>query len=455
MSESLTSTSAGMRRHPMLPALVLSLAVCLTQFDVTAAAVALPSIRADLGFGIAGTAWVMDAYSLAFAGTLFFAGALGDRFGRRRILIFGNIAFALASLLCGLAWDGPTLWAARAMQGAASAFTITGGLATISLAYPVSDATSRARAFGIIGVTGGAAMALGPTLGGFITSAFDWRWVFLINLPICAASDYALRRMAQESKDAEGRPLDMLGVLLLTLAIALPVQALLHDGAALLRWAGLGGGLLFMVALVRQQRRQPRPMLDPTLFMKAQPIGIGSILLSLSVGYWAVLVYLPMYLKSAFALSMDQVGIAMLAATLPMLVLPPVGVWLTQTAGWRVNFTGGMALLSIGMVLLAICVMRDAPLWQVLAAMLVGSSGAGLSNSQVSGALVATAPPDRAGMASAMATTLRQAGFAIGIALLGAVSSSGTAFAPAFIVAAAGAALGALAALLTLKKTLV
>jgi MFS family permease len=441
-------------QHPMAVAWILALSVSLANFDVTVVAVVLPAIRDELGFSISATAWVMDAYSLAFAGSLFAAGALADRFGRRRMLLLGNVGFALASLLCGLTWDGPSLWGARALQGLCAAFYITGGLAAISLAYPASNTAARARAFGIIGVTSGAAMALGPTLGGFVAAGFGWRWVFLINLPICALCDWAVRRVIAESRDEEGRALDLPGVLLLTLAIALPVQALLHsDGAPVWRWLATGAGLLFGIALVWQQKRRVKPMLDPMLFRRREAIGIGCLLLSLSAGYWATLIYLPLYLLAAFGLDVERNGLAMLAATLPMLVLPPVGVWATQRYGWQVTFTGGMLLLTAGLALLAFATLQGASLWLVLGAMLLLASGAGISNSQVSGALVALAPPDRAGMASAMATTLRQAGFAIGIALLGAVSG-GVDYAVAFGVAAAAAALGAIAAALTLRKTL-
>lgn len=442
------AASAGFNlSHPMAVAWVLALSVSLLNFDVTVVAVVLPAIRAELGFSISATAWVMDAYSLAFAGALFAAGALADRFGRRRMLLLGNAGFALASLLCGLAWDGPSLWSARALQGLCAAFSITGGLAALSLAYPVPDNASRAgnnraRAFSMVGVASGAAMALGPTLGGFIAAGFGWRWIFLINLPVCAICAWAIHRVIAESRDEEGRSLDIPGVLLLTLAIALPVQALLHSGGATAwRWMAAVAGLLLAGALVRQQQRRARPMLDPVLFRRREALGICCLLLSLSGGYWATLVYLPLYLLAAFGLGVEQAGLAMLAATLPMLLLPPVGVWATQRYGWQANFTIGMLLLGAGLALLAFAAAQSASLWAVLGAMLLMACGAGLGNSQVSGALVALAPPDHAGMASALATTLRQAGFAIGIALLGAVSA-GTDFAGSFAVAAAAALLG-------------
>jgi MFS family permease len=451
MSDLASSPRTGLLAHPMTPAWVLALAVCLTQFDVTAAAVALPAIRSELGFTLAATAWVMDAYSLAFAGTLFAAGALADRFGRRRILLLGNAGFALASLACGLAWDGPSLWLARAAQGAMSALFITGALATTSLSYPMAVPDLRARAFGIVGVTGGAAMALGPTLGGLIAGEFGWRWIFLLNLPICAVNEWAVRRVIAETRDDAGRPLDLTGVALLTLAIALPVQALLHEGSAIWRWSGVALGAVMAVLLALQQKGRSQPMLDVALFTRRAPLGIIALLFSISAGYWAMLVYLPLWLQATYDLDMRSTGFAMLAATLPMLALPPLGVRLTRVYGWRANFTGGMLLLAVGMVALAAAAVLKTDLFWALAAMMVAASGAGLSNSQISGALVAQAAAERAGMASALATVLRQSGFAIGIALLGAISA-GVGYGPGFAADALAALLGAMAAAFCLPR---
>jgi len=437
--------------HPMAPAVVLAFTTCMTQFDVTAAAVALPEIRAELGFGAAGLAWVMDAYSLAFAGLLFLAGALADRFGRRRMLMLGNAGFALASLFCGLAWDGPSLWIARALQGGASAFVITGSFASLSLCYPPSDGASRARAFGIIGVTGGAAMALGPTLGGLVAAGIGWRWIFLVNLPLCALNVWLILRVVTESKDQSGRPLDPAGVALLTLALALPVQAILQDGAAWQRGALVLAGIVCGGALLLQQRKRTQPMLDPALFTRGPAIGIAILLICLSLGYWAVLVYLPLWLQTAYGLDTQQAGFAMLASTLPMLVLPPAGVWLIQRYGWRATFAGGLAMLAAGGALLALTGVQKWDLSVALAAMTVAAAGAGISNPQVSGALVALVRPDQAGMASAMATVLRQASYAVGIALFG-VLIRGDSFAPAFAAAALAAFVGAVAATLLLPR---
>lgn len=433
-----------------MPARALALVATLTQLDVTATAVALPAIRDDLGFAVAGGAWVMDAYSLAFAGVLLVSGALADRHGRRWALLSGNAGFAFASILCGIAWSGPALWGARALQGAAAAFVITGTLSSLSVMYPHPD--ERGRAFAIVGVASGAAMALGPTVGGVLATEVGWRWIFLVNLPICAASAWIIPRLVTASRDPDGRPLDLPGMLLLTLALILPVQALLDAGGSLAwRVAGVGTGAVLATLFILRQRRQPRPILDLALLAQRGAAGVGCVLLALSVGYWAVLVYLPSFLQASFGLSASRAGIAMLAATLPMLVLPPFGARLARGRGWGQTFALGLGAVAAGTAVIAAAAALSggAGWWPAVGGMVIAGAGAGAINSQVSGALVAMAPAAQAGLASALATILRQGGFALGIALLGATSIAAaglSSYALPFGIAATAALAGALAA---------
>lgn len=458
-SDTVPRAPARWRGHALAPAFALAMAAFLTQLDVTAVVVVMPVIGEDLGFGLAGFAWVMDAYSLAFTGFLLVAGALADRHGRRRALLGGNILFALASLGCGLAWDGASLWAARVVQGAAAAFVITGAMASIAGAYP--EPAGRVRAFGLMGVISGAAMALGPTLGGLVGSWLGWRWIFLANLPVCLLIALAVPRVVIESRDADGRALDLTGVALLTSALGLAITSLLQGGH---RPGGLWLGLLVSAGLaagfVAQQRRQPRPMLDPDLFMQPAIIGIAALLCAMSVSYWAMLVYLPLFLRSAFALSQGQAGFAMLAATLPMLVLPPVGASLMMRWGWRRLFATGLAIVAIGDLVLAgaaVGVGTAMGFAVVLIGMGCIGGGAGLVNPQLSGVVIALVPPAQAGMASAVTVVLRQAGFAIGIAALGAVQGldvTTEGLARAFVLAAAVAMAGSAAAMALLRQPL-
>ena len=436
-----------------LPGLALSLAAFLTQFDVTAVVVAMPSIARDLGFGIAGFAWVMDAYSLAFTGTLLASGALADRYGRRRALLIGNALFLAGSLACGLAWNGPALWAARVFQGIGAAFAVTGAIALIATVYP--EAGRRVRAFGFLGVISGIAMALGPTLGGLVASWPGWRWIFLANIPLCLMIAWSVPRLIVESRDAEGRPLDVFGVVALTAALGVAIEALLVARqaalvAALLLAACAAFGWLFVV----RQRGLPRPMLDPQVFARPVMAGVGVLLFAVSFGYWAVLVYLPLFLQMAFGWSSELTGLALLAATFPMLILPPVTGYFVTRWGWRRLFAIALAIMAIGDLLLAASGLGEAPrLDAVLLAMVCIGAGAALSHPQLSGAVVALVPANQAGMASAVTIVARQLGFAVGIAALGAMLPSGAAaagFFGLFALAAAASVAGFCAALVLL-----
>src|SRR5215510_12730968 len=210
-----TRPSQAAQGRLTLITLALGLGAFLTLFDVTAVVVALPGIAKELDFAVGGAAWVIDAYSLAFTGALLASGALADRFGRRRAMLAGNAMFAVASLLCAVAWDGPSLWLARGVQGIAAAFVITGSFALIAGIYP--EPAARARAFGLAGIVSGVAMAIGPTLGGALATWPGWRWIFLANLPVCVATIWIVPRLVGESRDHTGRPIDPVGIALLTL----------------------------------------------------------------------------------------------------------------------------------------------------------------------------------------------------------------------------------------------
>jgi EmrB/QacA subfamily drug resistance transporter len=435
------------------PVLALALAGFLTQFDVTAVVVVLPSIGRELGFGISGYAWVMDAYSLAFTATLLASGALADRFGRRLALLAGNAVFAAASLLCAIAWDGPSLWLARGVQGIGAAFVITGSFALIAGIHP--EPAARARAFGLAGIVSGVAMAIGPTLGGAVATWPGWRWIFLANLPVCMAAIWVVPRLVGESRDHTGRPIDPVGIALLTFALGLIIESLLsaHQASSRLL-ASSGAGGVFLALFVWQQRRRAEPVLDPALLRQKAMIAVSLLLITTSVAYWAVLVYLPLFLQRSFGFTIEWTGLVMLAATLPMVVLPHYAGALAPRWGWRRLFATGLAIIALGDAVLAATFLNTLavdPLWLALLGMTVIAIGAALVQAQLSGAVVALAPPARAGMASALTIVMRQGGFAVGIAGLGATLSSG--YAVLFLAAMAAAAVGAASTALLSPRT--
>ena len=310
--------------RPIAITLALGLSTFLTLFDVTAVVVAMPGIAKSLDFTVTGVAWVIDAYSLAFTAALLAAGSLADRYGRRRSMLSGNALFLVASVACAVAPNGPMLLGARVFQGIGAAFMATGAIALVAGAFPTPD--QRARAFGALGVIGGVAMALGPTLGGLLASWLGWRWIFYANIPFCAALALAVPRLVGESRDLDGRPLDLLGIGLLTIAVGLAVDSLLRrDGATGVRVACATGSVIAALLFVVQQRRSSRPVFDPLVFATPAMLGVGALLTALQFGYWAVLVYLPLFLSAALNVSMDIAGVALLAATLPMLLVPLIG----------------------------------------------------------------------------------------------------------------------------------
>ena len=436
-----------------LVAATLGLGGFLANFDVTSVVVVMPAIGADLDIPVDRLAWIIDAYSIAFTATVLVVGALADRFGRRRTLVVGNAWFLLASLACGLAPDSPLFLTARAAQGGGAAFLVTGTFALVAAAFPAPGA--RARAFGIVGAVSGVAMAMGPSLGGFIGSGAGWRWIFLANLPFCALIALAVPRLVAEARNGTEKPLDWPGVIILTLALGLVIDTILEARHSTTRMVvGLVAGAGLAALFAARQKRQPQPMLDPAIFASRPMAGVAALLLAVSAGYWAVLVYLPLFLSAAFGWTADAVGLALLAATLPMVFIPPFGGRFASQLGWRRLFASALAMIAAGGCALAVAALTGpgAPAlgWSFGGMALIGM-GAALSHPQLSGAVLALAPPEASGMASALTVVARQTGFAVGVAALGALAPSdlrAAGFAWTFGFAAAAAACGVLACLL-------
>ena len=442
-------------RRAILINVALGLSTFLTLFDVTAVVVAMPAVAKDLGFGIAGMAWLIDTYSLAFTASLLTSGALADRFGRLRCLLTGNAMFLAASLLCGAAWTGPLLLAARVLQGVGAAFMTTGAIALLAHAFPNGE--QRTRAFGINGVISGVAMALGPTLGGALAAWFGWRWVFFANIPICVALALAVPRLVAETHRSAERRIDPVGVALLTISLGLIVNALLmHDGSASVRVACLIGGTMAACLFGWRQTRHPHPVFDPRVF--ATPIVVGACVLIVAIqfSYWALLVYLPLFLSVGLHASLDMAGVTLLAATLPMLLVPLIGGHLAVRWGWRQLFVLAFVLMATGDAFLVTAALSGTTAIRMAMAvvgMVLTGTGAALANPQMSGVVLAHVPPAQYGMASAMTMITRQAGFVISIASLGAAlgtTEGADGFAKPFVFSAAVALLGVFAALVLL-----
>ena len=451
------SDSAVSGPRALLINLALGLSTFLVLFEVTAVVVAMPAVTKDLGFGIAGMAWVIDAYSLALTAALVASGALADRFGRRRCLLAGNAVFLVASLSCGAASTGPMLLAARAAQGIGAAFMTTGAIALLAHAFP--DVGQRSRAFGINGVISGIAMALGPSLGGVLAAWLGWRWIFLANVPFCIALALAVPRLVAETKLSAARGIDPVSIVLLAASLGLSANALLmHDGSAGTRIACLAAGAGAACLFGWRQKRHPHPVFDPRVFGMPIVAGACILIVALQFGYWALLVYLPLFLSVGLHASLDRAGTALLAATLPMLLVPLIGGHLTVRWGWRSLFVLAFALIAIGDALLVAAALSDdmtVRMGAAIVGMALAGSGAALANPQMAGVVLAHVPPSQSGVASAMTMIARQAGFVISIASLGALlGTAGLAdeFARPFTLSTMTAVLGILVAVLLLPR---
>ena len=303
----------------------------------------------------------------------------------------------------------------------------------------------------------GVAMALGPTLGGFLASWLGWRWIFFANVPFCLALALAVPRLVAETDDRERRPLDLVGIALLTISLGLAIDALLRrDGSLAVRATCLVASAMAAFLFIWQQWRSSRPVLDPRVFATSAMAGVVALLTAVQFGYWAVLVYLPLFLSTGLGMTMEVAGAALLAATLPMLLVPLIGGRLAMQWGWRRLFIVAFGLVAVGDVSLVIAVLSgdlEARLAATVAGMITIGVGAALANPQLSGVALALAPSTQAGMASAVTFIVRQAGFAISIAALGLTLGAvnvAAEFAQPFALAALVAFLGMIAALVLL-----
>jgi predicted MFS family arabinose efflux permease len=274
--------------------------------------------------------------------------------------------------------------------------------------------------------------------------------------PLCLSLTIVVPRFVAETNDPDGPPLDPVGVALLTISLGLAIDALLRrDGSLAIRAACLAGSAMASLLFVLQQWRRSRPVLDPRVFATSAMAGVGALLTAIQFGYWAVLVYLPLFLSTALLVSIEVAGVALLAATLPMLMVPLIGGRLVTQWGWRCFFVVAFGIMAAGDALLALATVSTSPAMRLaatIAGMLTIGIGAALANPQMSSVVLALVPPTQAGMASAVTMIVRQAGFAISIAALGATltrTDMATAFAAPFALATL-AALAAIAAAIIL-----
>ncbi|MEU8930208.1 MFS transporter [Streptomyces sp. NPDC048409] len=403
-------------------------AVCLGTFmlllDVTIVVVALPDMASALHASLSDLQWVVDGYALALAALLLGAGAAADILGRRRVHVAGIVVFAAASLLCGLAPGPGTLVAARAVQGVGAAAMFA---TTLPLLGSVYQGRRRSAALGVWGAVSGGAAAVGPVVGGLLTAGPGWRWIFLVNLPVSVAAVWLTLRVVPESRGPRGMRVDWAG----TVAFAVfaggltygVVRAGENGWAAPAALCAFGAAALGLLVFVLVERRAAHPLLDLSLLRGRAFTGVMVGAFAFSGVAFGALPYVSIWMQTLLGMTPVRGGLTLLPMTVAaMLVAVLVGRLLH---GAPARWTVGGGLLLIGAGDLSQAVLGAGSSWTALIPgfALVGV-GTGFVSPTVAGAALAAVPAERAGMAGGAVNTVRQLGYALGVAVSGTVVTS-------------------------------
>jgi EmrB/QacA subfamily drug resistance transporter len=401
----------------------------MIMLDATVVNVALRTIGAELDASLADLQWISNGYLLSLASLILLGGSLGDRFGRRRVFLFGTACFAAASLLCGLAPTTEVLIVARLLQGAGGALLVPGSLAMIQGAFVVTD---RGRAIGAWSGLGGIATAVGPLVGGLLIDHASWRWIFLINLPLAALTIGIAHRWVPETRDPRPPgPFDVFGAVLATLALGSTTYALIEWGRPGVEWAA-GAGVIAAAAFVMCQRRVPNPMVPLRLFRDRTFAAANAMTLLVYGALGGVLFFLVLELQTVSGYSALQAGLSTLPITVCMLLLAARGGALGARIGPRIPLTVGPLVMAAGTLLL-VAVGPDPTYWRdVLPALTVFGLGLALMVAPLTATVLAAAPDDNAGVASGINNAVARAGSLLAVAALPvSVGLSGTEYADA------------------------
>ncbi|MEU4547458.1 MFS transporter [Nonomuraea dietziae] len=401
--------------------LVVCAATFMLLLDVTIVAVALPDIQHSLHASFSSLQWTTDAYALSLAALLLTSGSLADQYGRRLLFIIGLAIFTAGSLLCGIAQEQVMLIVSRAVQGVGGAILFATSLALLAGAF---QGKQRGVAFGVWGSVAGVATALGPVLGGVITSGINWRGIFLVNLPIGIAAIVITLRLVDESRPPRASRIDWLGVVTLTAGLFSLVYALIR--ASDMGWGEQGVlvctglAVLFLAAFVVAESRVPEPMFDLSLLRTPTFVGGSIAAFAMNASLFAMFIYLVLYLQNGLGHSAMGTGARLLVSSGCTLVAAMAAGRLLNRVPTRWLIGPGLVVVGIGLLFMR-GVTADSDWTHLIPGFIVTGIGAGMVNPPLASTAIGVVPVYRAGMASGVNQTFRQVGIAVGIALYGSI----------------------------------
>jgi EmrB/QacA subfamily drug resistance transporter len=403
---------------------VLSLSLLVIGLDNTILNVAIPTLERDLNASSSQLQWIVDAYMLVFAGLLLTAGALGDRFGRKRALSFGLFVFGLGSALSALATSPGTLIATRALRGAGGAFIMPSTLSIITAVFPASE---RAKAIGIWAAVSGLGIAIGPVAGGWLIEHAGWSWIFLVNVPFVIAALAAGRALVPESLDPAAPRLDLPGFGLSIVGLTALVWAIIEAGAS--GWTGasvltgFGVAAVFIGAFLAWELRTAHPMLDIRLFRNPRFSGASGAITLTFFAMFGSIFFLTQYLQGVMDYTAFEAGVRVTPIAAGMILGGPISAKLAERLGTRLVVAMGLVLVAVGLSLVTQFTV-DSGYGPVAAHLLVLGMGMGMAMAPATDSVMGALPLEKASVGSAVNDTTRTTGGALGVAILGSLLSS-------------------------------
>jgi len=447
-------------RRRLLVLLICCCSLLMVSMDNTIVNVALPSIRRELHASLSGLQWTIDAYTLVLASLLMLSGSTADRLGRRRTFQVGLVTFTVGSLLCSVAPGLGWLVAARALQAVGGSMLNPVAMSIITNVF--TDARERARAIGVWGAVVGLSMALGPIIGGALVGSVGWRAIFWINVPIGVAAFVLAALFVPESRAARPRRPDPVGQLLVAAGLVALTYGIIegpHQGWAAPEILALFAvAVLAVVGLLIWEPRRAEPLIE-LRFFRSVPFSSATVTAVAGFGAFSGFLFLnTLYLQDVRGYSALQAGVCTLPMALASFLLSPVAGRIVGTRGVRIPlYTAGICMAASGVLLTQLS--RTTPLLLLLGAYLVFGIGFGMVNSPITNTAVSGMPRAQAGVAAAVASTSRQVGGALGVAVTGSIAGAATGligpdFAAAthpawWLVAGCGALIAVLAAVAT------